>query len=122
MPLTWGCSHWHKYDDEIIRSHARSANEGKRGRFAGTRGERRIENAEYYPHADDRASTRDWNKTAREGEKAIEKPYDATTGTPKSWSNPVDAEPDRAKFEDGHLIDDAEVAPPKPKKGEVEAL
>jgi hypothetical protein len=77
-----------RYDDDpIIRSHDKSASAGMKGFDAGEPG--------YYPGQDDRASTRDWNRTAREGEKALQKPYDDPTGTPKSWSNPSDVAPHR---------------------------
>jgi hypothetical protein len=85
-------------DDETIRSHDKSASVGMKGFNAGTRGVWKNDNAIYYPEQDDRASTRDRNRTAREGERALQKPYDDPEGTPKSWSNPADAEPDY----DGH--------------------
>jgi hypothetical protein len=69
-----------------------------KGFHAGSRGVWRNNNAEFYPEQDSRASTRDWNKTARQGEKGLNKPYDNPEGTPKSWSNPSDVEPDN---EDG---------------------
>jgi hypothetical protein len=66
-----------------------------KGFDAGGRGVWKNDKAIYYPEHDDRASTRDWNRTAREGEKALQKPYDDPTGTPKSWSNPSDVAPHR---------------------------
>jgi hypothetical protein len=78
-----------RYDDDpVIRSHDKSAGVGMKGFDAGGRGVWKNDKAIYYPEHDDRASTRDWNRTAREGEKALQKPYDDPTGTPKSWSNP----------------------------------
>jgi hypothetical protein len=84
-------------DDPVIRSHSRSAEVGMRGRFAGTKERHIIPDAEYHPEADERASTRDSEETAREGEKALEKPFDDPTGTPKSWAIRSDVEPDDDK-------------------------
>jgi hypothetical protein len=36
--------------------------------------------------------------SAQQGERALQTPYDDRRGTPKSWTNPADAEPDN---EDG---------------------
>jgi len=83
-----------RHDTDTIKSHDKSASVGMKGFHAGTKGVWRTENAVYYPERDDRASTRDWNKTAREGERALQRPYDDVEGTPKSWSNPSDADPD----------------------------
>jgi hypothetical protein len=83
-----------RYDDDpIIRSHDKSASVGMEGFGAGGPGVWKIDNAEYFPEQDNRASTRDWNRSAREGEKALQKPYDDPTGIPKSWSNPSDVAP-----------------------------
>ena len=106
-----------KYDDDpIIRSHDRSAGEGMNGFDAGGgAGVWMNDKAIYYPEQDDRASTRDWNRTAREGEKALQKPYDDPTGIPKSWSNPSDVAPDS---EDGikrigkRVIEETVIEPP----------
>jgi hypothetical protein len=88
-----------------------------KGQHAGSdRGVWRNEKAEYFPEQDDRPTSRDWNRTAQEGEKALQKPYDNPEGTPKSWSNPADAEPDN---EDGikrigrRVIEEGEIEPPK---------
>ena len=86
-----------------------------KGFYAGTRGVWRNDNAEFYPEQDDRASTHDWNKTAREGEKVLQKPYDDPTGMPKSWAIRTDAEPDN---QDGvtHLgnrVEEGVIVPPK---------
>jgi hypothetical protein len=64
-----------------------------KGFDAGTRGVLKNDNAIYYPEQDNRASSRDWEKTAREGEKALQKPYDDPQGTPKSWGIAIDADP-----------------------------
>jgi hypothetical protein len=105
-----------RYDDDpIIRSHDKSASVGMKGFYAGTKGVWWNDKAEYFPEQDDRASTRDRNKTARQGEKELTKPYDNPEGTPKSWSNPSDVEPDN---EDGikrigkRLIEETVIAPP----------
>lgn len=107
-------------DDPVIRSHDKAANVGMKGFYAGRRGAWRNNNAEYFPERDDRASTRDWNKTAREGEKALEKPYDDPTGTPKSWSNPFDAEPDNENglTRLGNRVIEKSVIVPPPKDDE----
>jgi hypothetical protein len=76
-------------DDPIIRSHDKSAGVGMKGFYAGAPGVWKNDKAIYYPEQDNRASTRDRNRTAREGEKGLQKPYDDPTGTPKSWSKPV---------------------------------
>jgi hypothetical protein len=82
-------------DDETIRSHDKSASVGMKGFHAGSdRGVWKNDNAAYYPEQDDRASTRDRDSAAGEGEKALQKPFDDPEGTPKSWSNPSDADPD----------------------------
>jgi hypothetical protein len=103
-------------DDPIIRSHEKSASVGMNGFYAGTRGVWQNNNAESYPEQDNRASTRDWDKTARESERALQKPYDNPRGTPKSWSNPAEAEPDS---EDGvtrlgnRIIEEGVIVPPE---------
>ena len=107
-----------RYDDDpVIRSHDRSAGEGMNGFDAGGGGGVWMnDKAIYYPEQDDRASTRDWNRTAREGEKALQKPYDDPTGIPKSWSNPSDVAPDS---EDGitrigrRVVEEGTIEPPK---------
>ena len=77
-----------------------------------------------FPDQDDRPQTRDRDKAARDGEKALQKPYDHQQGTPKSSSNPSDAEPDN---EDGikrigkRVIEEGKVEPYKRKKGYSEA-
>jgi hypothetical protein len=87
-----------RYDDDpIIRSHGKSASVGMKGFYAG-RKEVWQSNSTLYPEQDTRASTRDWEKTARQGEKALHKPYDNPRGTPKSWAIRTDVEPDN---EDG---------------------
>ena len=106
-----------RYDDDpVIRSHDKSAGVGMKGFYAGTKGVWCNDRAEYFPEQDDRASTRDSNKTARQGEKELTKPYDNPEGTPKSWSNPSDVEPDS---EDGitrigrRVVEDGTIEPPK---------
>jgi hypothetical protein len=90
--------HWWRaaqYDDDpIIRSHNKSARVGMKGFYAGTKGVWRNNNAVIYPEQDNRASTRDRDKTARDGEKALQKPYDDPSGTPKSFAIRSDVEPD----------------------------
>ena len=126
-PRWWGEKKYNNHgdDDPIIRSHGRSAREGMKGRHAGSdKGVWQNNNAEYFPDQDDRPQTRDRDKAARDGEKALQKPYDHQQGTPKSWSNPSDAEPDN---EDGikrigkRVIEEGKVEPYKRKKGYSEA-
>jgi hypothetical protein len=81
-------------DDAVIRSHDKSASVGMKGFHAGTKGVWKNDKATYYPEQDSRPTTRDWNKTAAQGEKELQKPYNDPEGTPKSWSNPADADPD----------------------------
>jgi hypothetical protein len=107
-------------DDPIIRSHDKAASVSMKGFDAGGRDVWKNDKAIYYPEQDNRGSTRDWNRTAREGEKALQKPYDDPTGTPKSWSNPSDVAPDS---EDTiirigkRVIEDGEIEPYMRKKG-----
>jgi hypothetical protein len=84
-------------DDPVVRQHARVAGVGFKGKNAGTTMAWKITNAEYNPDKDDRATSRDRDKTAREGEKELEKPFDAPTGTPKSWAIRSDVEPNDDK-------------------------
>src|SRR5262249_17419703 len=83
-------------DDEIIRSDDKSGSVGMKGFNAGTKGTWKINEsiAEVFPEQDDRVSSLDRDRTAREGEKALQKPFDDPEGTPRSWSNPADADPD----------------------------
>jgi len=59
---------------------------------------------------------RDREKTARQGEKALHKPYDNPRGTPKSWAIRTDVEPDS---EDGvtrlgnRIIEEGVIVPPE---------
>jgi hypothetical protein len=105
-------------DDPVIRSHDKSAGVGMKGFYAGGRGVWKNDKAIYYLEQDNRASTRDWNRTAREGEKGLQKPYDDPTGTPKSWSNPSDVAPDS---EDtiirlgNRVIEEGKIEPPTDK-------
>jgi hypothetical protein len=95
-PRWWGERNYSgskRNDDEIVRSHDKSASVGMKGFHAGTKGTWKNDQAIYYPEQDDRAWARDWDKTAREGEKALQRPFDDPEGTPKSWSNPADADP-----------------------------
>jgi hypothetical protein len=110
-----------KNDDQIIRSHDKSASVGMRGFDAGAKGAWVNPNAEYHPEQDDRAWTRASNRTAREGEKEVQKPYDDPMGTPKSWSNPSDAAPDDElgiRRLGRRLVEEGEIERYKPKKGE----
>jgi hypothetical protein len=86
----------HRRAASILSIYARPV--GMKGFYAGSRGIWRSDNAEYNPEHDGRASTRDRNNTAQQGERALQTPYDDPRGTPKSWTNPADAEPDN---EDG---------------------
>ena len=98
--------------------HMTSPPVGMKGFNAGTRGVWRNNTAEYFPERDDRASTRDWDKTAKEGAKALEKRLDDLKGTPKSWSNPSDVEPDNEEVTLGkRVIEEAMIEPYKRKKG-----
>jgi hypothetical protein len=107
-------------DDETIRSHDKSAGVGMKGFDAGSRGVWKNDNAAYHPEQDDRASTRDRDRAAREGEKALQNPYDDLEGTPKSWSNPADAEPDYDCVESkiGNRVMEEGVIEPSKKRGE----
>jgi hypothetical protein len=110
-----------KNDDQIIRSHDKSASVGMRGFDAGAKGAWVNPNAEYHPEQDDRAWTRASNRTAREGEKEVQKPYDDPMGTPKSWSNPSDAAPDDElgiRRLGRRLVEEGEIERYKPKKGD----
>ena len=92
-----------RYDDDpIVRSHKGTASAGMKGFDAAAKGGWRSSN----PEQDDRPSTRDANRTAREGEKELEKPYDNPRGTPKSWANRSDAEPEND-------LEDGTITPPK---------
>ena len=106
-------------DDPIIRSHDKSASVGMKGFNAGSKGAWKNNNAVYFPEQDDRASTRDWDKTAREGAKALEKRLDDPKGTPKSWSNPSDVAPDNEEVTriGKRVIEDGVIEPYKRKKG-----
>jgi hypothetical protein len=108
-------------DDQIIRSHDKSASVGMKGFFAGTKDAWKVNEpiAEVFPEQDDRATTRDRNKTEREGERALQKQFDDPEGTPRSWSNPADADPDN----DDHItrigdreIEETLIEPAKDKK------
>ena len=106
-----------RYDnDPVLRQHAAVAREGSRGRYAGARGERIIPHAEFNPHADNRASTRDMNRTAEEAGRELEKPYDSPAGVPKSWAIRGDAEPEKKSKDDPEkFIDDGVIVPPATK-------
>jgi hypothetical protein len=97
-----------------------------RGRWAGGSGKKGAwhseTNAQEKSHHEDAPPwKRDSQATAREGERALNKPFDDPTGTPKSWGNPNDAEPD---CENGirrigkRVVEQVEIEPYKPKKGE----
>jgi hypothetical protein len=78
--------------DPIVRSHARVARVGMKGRSAGAKARWVVPNAEAAmirsTEVDPRDSTRDWNATAREAEQEWQRPYDAPTGIPRSWADP----------------------------------
>src|SRR6185369_11749033 len=110
------------HDDATIRSHDKSASVGMKGFHAGSsKGVWKNDNAIYYPEQDNRPTTRDWNRTARQGERALQRPYDNPEGTPKSWNNPADADPDNddhIKRIGGRVIEETIIDPPKQKEEE----
>jgi hypothetical protein len=88
-----------------------------KGFYAGSsKGACKNENAIYYNEQDNCPTTRDRNRTARQGEKALQKPYDDPEGTQKPWSNPSHLAPDN---EDGiiqigkRVIEDGVIEPSK---------
>jgi hypothetical protein len=105
-----------RHDDEITRAHDKAAGVGMQGFYAGGKGVWKNDQAEYFPDRDDRASTRDLNKTAKQGERELQKPYNDPLGTSRSWNNPSDIEPDNDKgiFRIGRrVIEEGTIDPPK---------
>jgi hypothetical protein len=126
---------WH--DDQIIRTHTKVSREGMRGRSAGSWQDNEPVyhndsddpganpgNRDYGVDArqhDEQEVMHDAERTEREGEKALNKPFDDPLGTPKSFAVRTDAMPDNergVKQLGKRTIEEAHIEPSEPREAE----
>jgi hypothetical protein len=81
-------------DDAAIRSHDKSASVGMEGFYAGGARGGPWRNNDPIRAQPQTPEKRDRDRMATQAGKVLQKPFDDPEGTPKSWSNPADADPD----------------------------
>jgi hypothetical protein len=126
MPKWWKSEKPRNETDPNIRQQEGVATEGMKGRWAGGAGNRGAfhpePNSFENSHHEDSPQKRDRQATANEGERALQKQFDDPKGTSKSWRNPNDIAPDKEPEQltriGTRIVEEVEIEPYKPHKGD----